>query len=91
MPAEHMPLVKNIETTPDASPLVSISYGAVLRWAADDNGKLRRSKLKQAAKARGYKRGWVRHNAGRHWKNVLAESKQWRAKKSKQELEGSIC
>jgi hypothetical protein len=60
--------------------LRSWTYGAKLRWAADQRGRLTdRRKLKRIRRVSGYRRGWEHRVAERDWQEVLAEARQYRA------------
>lgn len=56
-----------------------ITYGAALRWAADDDGRLVTTRLRRIARARKYAPQWVRRCAGRQWWDVLSAARQFRA------------
>jgi hypothetical protein len=68
--------------------LRSWTYGAKLRWAADQRGRLTdRRKLKRIRKVSGYQRGWIDRVANRDWQEVLAEARQYRAEQNTRERE----
>lgn len=50
--------------------LFHMTYVNALRWAADDDGVMRKEdKLARVAAARGYKPGWTYYAKGQHWKH----------------------
>jgi hypothetical protein len=53
--------------------IANMGLRVVLRWAANDDGRLLTRKLARIAEVRGYKPGWVYHNRGKHWEQVWDE------------------
>jgi DNA repair protein RadD len=66
-------LVEAVEAPVDDADLAMMSYRDLLRWAAGDRARLRR-----IARVKGYRAGWVGHNEGRDWEEVLDSAKRYR-------------
>jgi hypothetical protein len=72
-----------VEITEAAGPsnrwLRAMSYAEILEWCADADGILRPpgERFDRAMRARKYSSWWPRHIADRHWRDVLADSKEW--------------
>jgi len=54
-----------------------MSLRSAFQWAANERGLLIESRLEKVARARGYGRGWVYHNAGVPWLEALKNAQQW--------------
>jgi len=61
------------------SELRSLTYYAVLKWCAADDGCLRRDRLERVAAARRYSGGWVKHNAGKQFADAWQTVAEWHA------------
>jgi superfamily II DNA or RNA helicase len=72
-------LCEAVETPVDDTELQTMGYHAVLRWAADDDGRLLRDRLRRISRVRGYKPDWVSINAGQPWQEVWEKAKRWQA------------
>jgi superfamily II DNA or RNA helicase len=70
-------LVEAVEVPVTDWDIAKMGKRGALRWAAPD-GRLRADRLERIAEVRGYKRGWVYYNAGKHWEEVWKEMEKWR-------------
>jgi superfamily II DNA or RNA helicase len=72
------PLTEAIESPVTDADLAAMSYRAALLWATDADGRLITERLERIAMSRGYKQGWVYHQAHRTLDAALQEFERWR-------------
>jgi superfamily II DNA or RNA helicase len=77
-------LVEAIEIPVTNRDIANMGLRGSLRWAADDAGRLLRSRLVRIAEVRGYNPGWVFHNAGRTWEEAWERINRWRKEQGRQ-------
>jgi hypothetical protein len=78
------------ETPPTDLDIANMSLRDVLRWAANDDGRLLGQRLMRVAEVRGYKVGFAYHNAGRPWQHVYDDMMRWHRKEtSRKQMENS--
>ena len=70
-------LAEAIETPETDAALAFMSLHQALRWAADSDGLIMRSRAQRVAAQRGYRPGWEEYVAGKPWEQVYAKMREW--------------